>query len=56
MSAITTQTTRIRPTRGRAALRPRELWRYRELLGFLVWRDIKVRYAQTALGAAWMVF
>jgi lipopolysaccharide transport system permease protein len=31
------------------------LWRYRELLGFLVWRDIKVRYKQTVLGAAWAV-
>jgi lipopolysaccharide transport system permease protein len=33
----------------------RELWAYRELLFFLVWRDIKVRYKQTALGAAWAV-
>jgi lipopolysaccharide transport system permease protein len=33
----------------------RELWRYRELLCFLTWRDIKVRYKQTALGAAWAV-
>jgi lipopolysaccharide transport system permease protein len=32
-----------------------ELWAYRELLGFLVWRDVKVRYKQTALGAAWAV-
>jgi lipopolysaccharide transport system permease protein len=32
-----------------------ELWRYRELLGFLVWRDIKVRYKQTALGVVWAV-
>src|SRR5438309_2706530 len=32
-----------------------ELWRYRELLSFLTWRDIKVRYKQTALGAAWAV-
>lgn len=31
----------------------RDLWRYRELLGFLAWRDIKVRYKQAALGAAW---
>jgi lipopolysaccharide transport system permease protein len=35
------------------ALRLRDLWTYRELLGFLVWRDVKVRYKQTALGAAW---
>ena len=34
---------------------PRELWAYRELLYFLVWRDIKVRYKQTVLGAAWAV-
>jgi lipopolysaccharide transport system permease protein len=33
----------------------RELWRYRELLGILIWRDIKVRYKQTVLGAAWAV-
>src|SRR5688572_32443539 len=32
-----------------------ELWEYRELLYFLIWRDIKVRYKQTALGAAWAV-
>ena len=31
----------------------RDLWRYRELLGFLAWRDVKVRYKQTLLGAAW---
>lgn len=31
----------------------RDLWRFRELLGFLAWRDIKVRYKQAALGAAW---
>ena len=31
----------------------RDLWRYRELLGFLAWRDVKVRYKQTVLGAAW---
>jgi len=33
----------------------RELWRYRELLGFLTWRDVKVRYRQAVLGAAWAV-
>jgi len=37
------------------SLRLRDLWEYRELLYFLVWRDIKVRYKQTALGAAWAV-
>src|SRR5213079_2784504 len=33
----------------------KELWEYRELLYFLTWRDIKVRYKQTALGAAWAI-
>lgn len=37
------------------ALRLRELWEYRELLYFLTWRDVKVRYKQTALGVAWAV-
>lgn len=46
---------RIRPTQGWAALSLRELWRYRELLYFLAWRDIKVRYKQTVLGAAWAI-
>lgn len=47
-------TTVIEPS-GKMALRPREMWDYRELLFFLTWRDIKVRYKQTALGAAWAV-
>jgi len=46
---------RIRPSRGWTSLGLRELWAYRELLYFLTWRDIKVRYKQTALGAAWAV-
>lgn len=45
----------IQPTRGLASLQLRALWEYRELLGFLVWRDVKVRYKQTALGVAWIV-
>jgi len=45
----------IQPTRGLAALQLRALWEYRELLFFLAWRDIKVRYKQTALGVAWIV-
>jgi lipopolysaccharide transport system permease protein len=45
----------IRPSRGWRALNLRELWEYRELVYFLVWRDIKVRYKQTALGASWAV-
>ncbi|MBM2811180.1 MAG: ABC-type polysaccharide/polyol phosphate export system, permease component, partial [Chloroflexi bacterium] len=45
----------IRPSRGLGSLRLLELWDYRELLFFLVWRDLKVRYKQTALGAAWAI-
>src|SRR5256885_9077734 len=45
----------IRPATGWAALGLKELWEYRELLYFLTWRDLKVRYKQTALGAAWAV-
>jgi lipopolysaccharide transport system permease protein len=45
----------IAPSRGWVALKLRELWAYRELLYFLVWRDIKVRYKQTVLGAAWAI-
>lgn len=47
--------TTIRPSRGWAPVNWRELWHYRELLYFLVWRDVKVRYKQTALGAAWAI-
>jgi lipopolysaccharide transport system permease protein len=45
----------IERRRGWQVLELRELWRYRELLYFLTWRDIKVRYKQTVLGAAWAV-
>ncbi len=45
----------IQPTRGWAALQLRDVWQYRELLFFLTWRDISVRYKQTALGAAWAI-
>lgn len=45
----------VEPPHGWAALNLRELWHYRELLYFLVWRDIKVRYKQTVLGATWAV-
>src|SRR5712692_6131421 len=46
---------RISARRGWLQLDFRELWEYRELLYFFVWRDIKVRYKQTAIGAAWAV-
>ncbi|MEM7260791.1 MAG: ABC transporter permease [Planctomycetota bacterium] len=45
----------IRPVKGWARLDLGELWSYRELLFFMVWRDIKVRYKQTVLGAAWAI-
>jgi lipopolysaccharide transport system permease protein len=45
---------RIRPSRGWTALHLRDVWEYRELLYFLVWRDVKVRYKQTVLGIAWV--
>lgn len=45
----------IEPSRAWVSLRLKELWQYRELLYFLIWRDVKVRYKQTALGAAWAI-
>jgi lipopolysaccharide transport system permease protein len=45
----------IQPRKGWQSIDLRELWHYRELLGFLIWRDIKVRYKQTALGGLWAV-
>ena len=45
----------IQPARGWISLQLRAVWEYRELLYFLVWRDIKVRYKQTALGVTWIV-
>jgi len=64
MNAVTTQTrigsngqipTFITPPAGWIRADLREVWAYRELLYFFVWRDIKVRYKQTAIGAAWAV-
>ncbi len=45
----------IRPSSGFVPLNLRDLWEYRELLYFLTWRDVKVRYKQTVLGVAWAV-
>lgn len=45
----------IRPSRGWVSLNLRELWHYRELIYFLAWRDIIVRYKQTALGVTWAI-
>jgi lipopolysaccharide transport system permease protein len=48
-------TIRIEPPRGILELRLREVWNYRELLYFFVWRDVKIRYKQTAIGVLWVV-
>jgi len=45
----------IEPIRGLSAVRIRELWEYRELFYFLIWRDVKVRYKQTLLGVGWAI-
>jgi lipopolysaccharide transport system permease protein len=52
---IVLQPTVIRPAGGWQLINARELWRNRELLFFLIWRDVKVRYKQTLLGAAWAI-
>jgi lipopolysaccharide transport system permease protein len=48
-------TVRIEPPHGWLELRLGEVWRYRELLYFFVWRDVKIRYKQTAIGVVWVV-
>src|SRR5919106_7058973 len=45
----------IKPSSGWLSLNLRELWVYRELLYFLTWRDVKVKYKQTVIGAAWAI-
>jgi len=45
----------LSPSSGWTSLKLLDIWRYRELVFFLIWRDIKVRYKQTALGAAWAI-
>jgi len=47
--------TLIKPTNGWAALNLRDLWLYRELIFFMTWRDLKVRYKQTLLGVGWAI-
>ncbi len=49
------ETIYIKPSTGLTALNLRDLWVYRELIYFMIWRDIKVRYKQTILGAAWAI-
>ena len=51
-----TYVTVIRPPTALPRLPLSEIWRYRELLGIFVWRDIKVRYKQTVIGGVWVVF
>jgi len=46
---------RIEPSKGWVPLKMRDLWEYRELVYFLVWRNVKIRYKQTALGASWAI-
>lgn len=52
---ISLKETTVQPLKGWAALELGKLWDYRELLYFLVWRDVKVRYKQTFLGFVWAV-
>ena len=52
---VSTHYIRITPSRGWVGIDLGELWDYRELLYFLAWRDVKVRYKQTVLGVAWAV-
>ena len=47
--------TYLRPSKGWLSIDFKELWRYRELIFFLTWRDIKVRYKQAVLGVAWAI-
>lgn len=54
-SPRSSETVLIRPSTGLAALNLGDLWIYRELILFMIWRDLKVRYKQTLLGAAWAV-
>jgi lipopolysaccharide transport system permease protein len=52
---IDIHTIRIEPTKGWLSIKFRELWEYRELLYFFLWRDFKVRYKQTVLGVGWAI-
>lgn len=53
--AMNEETLLLKPTKGWISLDLKDLWRYRELMFFLTWRDILVRYKQTLLGAAWAI-
>jgi lipopolysaccharide transport system permease protein len=55
LNSVSTRVTDIRPRQGLFNLDLRSVWQYRELLYFLIWRDLKVRYKQAAIGAAWAI-
>jgi lipopolysaccharide transport system permease protein len=55
LNSVSTRVTEIRPRQGLFNLDLRSVWQYRELLYFLIWRDLKVRYKQAAIGAAWAI-
>ena len=55
IQSLTVPTVVIEPSRGLASFNLNEIWGYRDLLFFLAWRDINIRYKQTLLGAAWAV-
>jgi lipopolysaccharide transport system permease protein len=55
MTPVHNRSVLIQPISGRVPINLRDLWDYRELLYLLTWRDVKVRYKQTALGVAWVV-
>jgi len=54
-SSVDLPRTLVTPSRGWVSLKLGELWEYRELLYFFIWRDVKVRYKQTALGVSWAI-
>ncbi len=53
--STSTSTLILEPSKGFVGVNLRDVWAYRELLYFLIWRDVKVRYKQTALGATWAI-
>ena len=52
---VTTEVVKIQPVKGLVPLNLKEVWRYRELVYFLTWRDLKVRYKQSVLGVLWAI-
>jgi lipopolysaccharide transport system permease protein len=54
-ASVTVPHIRLQPSKGWVSLKLNELWAYRELLYFLTWREVKVRYKQTVMGASWAI-